>query len=494
MYSFSEDQIEFYDFIHPFGGQLNESNRWVKMSRLIPWRELEKSYKKKFSKKRGAPAKSARMAYGCLIIQEKCRFVDAELIEQITENPYLQFFIGLKEYQSKPPLDSSTLVDFRKRISLEDVQAAIELIFKEKEKTKEDSDKKDPPQKGQLIIDASCAPADITYPTDLKLLNHARKLTESIIDQLHAKDPQKKKKPRTYKNRARKEFLKVVKRKRNSAKQFQQARRQQLSFVQRNLRHIEKLSQSVSLTVLDRVLYHKLLVISEVSRQQELMLKQNEKSCEGRIVNIAQAHVRPIVRGKAQSKTEFGAKISLSVQKGYSFLHRVSFENYNECGDLQSQVEHYKKMNGFYPESVHADKIYRTRENLAFCKEKGIRLSGPRLGRPPKDLKLSKAQKKQVRLDEGIRNAVEGKFGQAKRRFGLDKIMAKLAATSCTKIAISILVLNLEKLLRFYFVQKSFVLGTHNLRFRLLSLILSIFEVIIGKTLPDTPLIRFKSF
>ena len=99
-----------------------------------------------------------------------------------------------------------------------------------------------------------------------------------------------------------------------------------------------------------------------------------------------------------------------------------------------------------YPESVHVDQIYRTRANRAFCKANGIRMSGPRLGRPPKD--VSAATKKQSRADEAIRNTVEGKFGEAKRRYGLSRVMAKLATTSAAQVSLSFLVMNLEAALR----------------------------------------------
>ena len=71
---------------------------------------------------------------------------------------------------------------------------------------------------------------------------------------------------------------------------------------------------------------------------------------------------------------------------GYIFLDRVSWDNYNESGDLKSQVEKYKERYGYYPESVHVDQIYRTRENLKWCKERGIRVSGLPLGRPRKNV------------------------------------------------------------------------------------------------------------
>ena len=121
-------------------------------------------------------------------------------------------------------------------------------------------------------------------------------------------------------------------------------------------------------------------------------------------------------------------------------------------------MEHYKDLTGYYPQSVHVDKIYRTRQNRAWCKERGIRISGPPLGRPPKN--VSPQDKKQAQLDERIRNRIEGKFGQAKRRYGLNRLLTKLRETSETAIAISVLVVNLSTLLRqVYCLFLSFFLG-----------------------------------
>ena len=151
-------------------------------------------------------------------------------------------------------------------------------------------------------------------------------------------------------------------------------------------------------------------------------------------------------RGKARQGTEFGAKLSASSYNGFVFLDQISWDNFNESKDLIAQVEAFKSHTGSYPESVHVDKIYRTRENRNWCKERGIRMSGPRLGRPPKNISL--AEKKQAQIDERIRNGIEGKFGQGKRRFGLNLIMTKLPNTSETAIALSFLVMNLNKLLK----------------------------------------------
>ena len=171
------------------------------------------------------------------------------------------------------------------------------------------------------------------------------------------------------------------------------------------------------------------------------MFDNNKQSIADRIVSLSQPHIRPIVRGKAGESVEFGAKLSASCFEGYVFLDRMSWDNFNESGDFKAQVEAYHRFTGYYPESVHADRIYRNRENRAWCKEKGIRMSGPPLGRPQAN--VSKEKKKQALEDERIRNAIEGKFGQGKRRFGLNRVMAKLDNTSGTVIAITFLVMNL---------------------------------------------------
>jgi transposase, IS5 family len=192
-----------------------------------------------------------------------------------------------------------------------------------------------------------------------------------------------------------------------------------------------------------------LLVVATVYHQQLSMYENKQQRVDDRIVSIAQPHIRPIVRGKAGTPVEFGAKLSVSYHDGYVFIDRLSWDNFNESGDLQSQAEKFKIVTGYYPESIHVDQIYRTKENRAWCKERGIRIRGVPLGRPPKN--VDKEAKKQAQLDQRFRSRIEGKFGEAKRRFSLDRVMTKLSKTSQTAIAITFLVMNLSTLLRQFF-------------------------------------------
>jgi hypothetical protein len=286
----------------------------------------------------------------------------------------------------------------------------------------------------------------------LGLLNQARVKTEKIIDTLYKPlKIQLDKKPKTYRNLARKEYLKVAKKRRPSRKEIRKAIKKQLQYIKRNLSHIDHLMpRGLALEVLSNSQYKSLLVVAEVYRQQQWMYENRTSRIDDRIVSLSQPHIRPIVRGKAGTSVEFGAKLSASIRDGYVFLDRISWDNFNESGDFKAQVEAFKEATGVYPESVHVDRIYRTRSNRTFCKEKGIRISGPPLGRPPAF--VSDEKKKQAREDERVRNAIEGKFGVSKRRFSLNRVMAKLPHTSQTAIAIAFLVMNLSTLLRQFFV------------------------------------------
>ena len=473
-------QLSFENFYLPFGGQLNSENRWVRLAEAIPWELVETDYAQQFSERMGAPAKSFRLALGTLIIKEKLGTSDRETIEQIRENPYLQYFLGFSSYRDKVPLDASMLTHFRQRISMTLVSQVNELVVQsilspeeqisEATESVESDDEDDskggdghsasgpsgveaasrPPNQGQLLLDATCAPADIRYPTDLSLLNEARVASEAIIDILYA--PLKgtfQKKPRTYRRLARRVYLSVAKQRKPSKAVKRKGMRKQLNFLRRNLRHIDELvAAGASLTQLSRRRYRQLLVIGEVYRQQRQMYERRTRRIDDRIVSLSQPYVRPIIRGKAGTPVEFGAKLSVSYVKGCAFLDVLSWDNFNESTHLQQQLEAFYRRFGHYPESVHADQIYRTRANRSWCKARGIRLSGPPLGRPTQDPTAQAALKQQARADEKIRVAIEGKFGQAKRRFSLARVMPKLAQTAQCAIAITFLVMNLERWLR----------------------------------------------
>lgn len=444
MYKFKDNQLSLTDFGAAAGLKLNPENRWIKKARSIPWEEIEIRYAKLFTNKKGNVAKPLRLGLGACIIQAEYGYSDEETTLQIQEGPYLQYFCGYREYDdSKPPFDPSLMVYFRKRLTPEILGEINEMIIAKaqpakQERKKDTHDDDEPGNGGTMIVDATCAPSNIKYPQDTALLNEAREYAERIIDTLHTPGEAK---PRTYRKEAHKEYLRFSRSRKRSRAFVRKSIRKQLGYLSRDLAHIDVMLAGGK--VLDGKPAARLETIRKVFEQQKYMYDNETHSVENRIVSLSRPFLRPIVRGKAGKPVEFGAKLDISVCDGWTRLEVFSFDAYNEALNLQAMAERYRERTGHYPSRILADKIYRNRDNLAWCKLHHIRLSGPALGRPKKD---EPRNKKRDYQDECERIEVERRFSLAKRKCGLGLIMTKLEETISHSIAMSVVVLNLRKI------------------------------------------------
>lgn len=466
----SQNQLTLDGFETPFARSLRKDNRWVNLADKLPWDILVGAYIKQMNNDNtGADGINPRVAIGAMIIKHMCNLSDRETVQQIQENMYMQYFIGYKSFSDEAPFDPSLFVNFRKRMGIDQINEINEKMLglnsssdddhpnqplvTTNKTTNDTTSSNTEPHNGKLITDATACPQDIAYPTDLNVLNDAREKAEQIIDELY--DIKKHMvKPRTYREIARKDYLKTAQKKTKSKKEIRSANKKQLSYLKRDIKHIFNLLDTYDKIPLDKHLHKYLFVIQEVYRQQRYMHKNRVHSVEHRIVSIHQPHVRPIVRGKANAYTEFGAKVNVSLMNGYAFLDELSWEAFNEGTFLMKAVNDYRKRFGFYPEEVMADKIYCNRANRAELKKLGIRLRAKPLGRP-----------KAVEVEHvrpGERNPIEGKFGQAKTAYGMNRIKARLQQTSESWIATIILVLNLVKMageVPLYIVVKSLTIS-----------------------------------
>ena len=465
MYKFDRDhQYSLSDFNQPLGMEMNPENRWVKKAAMIPWDEIEDRYAELFPSKVGMPAKPLRTALGSLLIQKEYGYSDRELVEQIKENPYYQYFIGLPGYEYKAPFVPSLLVEFRKRLD-ENVLAEInEMIAaynnpddssdddsngggNSADNTNTENDNQlacEPENEGTLILDATCAPQNIAYPQDINLLNEARENLESIIDQIC--DEYNFYKPRMYREKARKAYLALAKCRKRTGKRIRKAIGQQLRFISRDLGYIDMFVLYNDVVLNDKQ-KKRLFVLKELYEQQKYMYDNKTHKVKDRIVSISQPYIRPIVRGKAKAPVEFGAKLDMSIdEKGIARLEKLSFDAYNEEDVLVTAIENYRKRTGHYPQRVLVDQIYRNQKNRAYCKSRKIRISGRALGRPKKNPTLE--EKKIAHQDNMDRIEVERGFSLAKRCFGMGLITTKLDITTRSSIALSILAMNLGNLAR----------------------------------------------
>jgi len=481
----NQKQMTLDGFRTPFQTALDENNRWVKMSKSIPWDELSMGYYKCLSSDKGRPAKDARLVIGAMILKHKLTISDEETVKQIQENPYLQFFVGLPEFQTKQPFAPSLFVEIRRRMGEETFkqfeQAIVAQLEKRtRQKSKGKDDKTDPPsgklncssasesveqpedkREGKLIVDATVAEQAIRYPTDFSLLNEGREVSERIIDELYLQS-RLRKKPRTYRQKARKQFLAIVKQRRPGVRVRRRGLKQQLQYLRRNLGHIEKLLDN--LPSVEIPLSHGMLrqywIIQHLFLQQEDMHRSKTRRCDNRIVSIHQPHVRPIVRGKGNKSVEFGAKLNVSLsENGLARIDQIGWDAYHEGVGLKVQVENYKIIYGHYPEVVLADSIYGTRANRKYLNALNIRYAGKPLGRPKKQTAENKEElrNEKIRRREEYRQRIpiEGKFGQGKNGYRLNYIRAKTVKTSEAWIRSIFFVMNLMVLFKVFLFSRN---------------------------------------
>jgi len=465
-------------FKTPFHNELDSNNRWVVLASIIPWDKMAVIFMKNMDHNMGRSTIDLRTVMGAIFIQYSLNLTDRNTIDTISENIYMQYFVGLSSFQTHAIFDHSLLPIFRQRLGEQGAKQLNEIMIehafdskqikhrKSRKSSEKDDDSSDnhgkdsltksneskefrepqiPDNRGTVKIDATVVPQNITYPTDTKMLNHSRELSEKIIDQIYRQTPHMwDVKPRTYRREARKKWLSFSKNRKPSKRKIRKQIKAQLSYLRRNLRHIDEMMEKLSgqkITLhLDEKLRKKMYVISEIYRQQKIMYDDKRNKIQDRIVSISQPWIRPIVRGKAGSNVEFGAKVNLSLTEKMVSVDYSSFDAFNEGKGFINQIEAYNDRFGYYPEFALADKIYLTRENRKYMKDKGIEHTGSPLGRPRQEEKKKTARLKKKNNE---RNHIEGKIGQGKLKFGLDKLRTKTISTSLCAINLIALAMNM---------------------------------------------------
>jgi len=480
----SQHQIKLELFKHPFNTALDKENRWVKLASVIPWDKLANVYSQKLQSNTGRKSVNIRTVIAALIVKHKLGLDDRGTIEMIKENIYLQYFCGLEEFTTKAVFDPSLFVDIRKRLGGEEFEKINRHIIEESERlkphqaritrkkkntndTQDGRDKQDntgdkpqaesgneqgntpeePVNRGTLKVDATVADQEIKYPNDVSLLNESRRQLERMIDELY-EEAIDGKRPRLYQRKARKEYLNFSKKRRKSNKEIRRGIKAQLQYVRRDLKVIDSMlsrtKRKHTLSKDDKAL---LGIIRKVYEQQKWMYDNKTHKVDNRIVSLYQWWVRPIVRGKDKNKVEFGAKINVSEVNGFCRIDHFRWEAFNEGTLLKEQVENFRTIYGCYPKYLLADKIYMNRENRKYLKEKGIKITGKPLGRPPVKEAQTPSQRYRKKKKAAERNHIEGKFGQGKRGYQLNNIKARLPETSESWVNAIFLVMNLTKLL-----------------------------------------------
>ena len=480
----SHDLFELQDSL----SGLSKSNRWVKLADNLPWDKIEKEYNKRLrNRHNGAGNKPARMVVGALIVKHVENLSDEKTIQAIQENPYMQYLLGLPKFTEKPVFVPELFVSVRKRLDHEFFNLlTLMLAEADGSKPKKDHTDEDGNDHGGTIkIDATCCDAEVRYPTDCNLLEDGSNLIDRLLDKFCTRH--KIIKPRTRRVESRQAFIQLTRKKRKGKKLIDKTKLVQIRCLQADFQtffdFLGKYSSNL-LACFSRRDCKWLMTAIKMYEQQKMMFEQNVRSCADRIISIYQPHLRPIVRGKAKAKVEFGAKIGACIVNGYTYVDHLSWDAYNESSDLVTQMELYKLRFGMLPQEVQADKLYLGKENRKYIKACHVNCYNRPLGRPPKEENDSHADDKKRAIGE--RNEIEGTFGTSKRVYRANNIRAKLDDTADTWIGACFFAKNVMKFLRELLClisEKSGLLGLKKRIFGIIDNLAGIFATPRGCTL-----------
>jgi hypothetical protein len=290
----SPGQLSIEGFETPFARHLRSDNRWVVLAGLIPRDETVSVYPRKAIRYHcGRKPLNPRIVIGSLIIKHILNLDDREAVAQIAENVYPQYFLGYSSFIAEELFDASLFVNFCHALGDEVINSINEKIVQlktgiEKKRKKDSNGKHDDSHdvacdeqsslessrsseqpageinkispestnnqaiesvienRGTVIMDATCCPQDIAYPTDLTLLSDAREKAEEPIDFLYDRNRHGEVKPRTYRKEARKEYLHTAQKKNRSKKEIRKAVGKRLRYLKRDIGIIHRLPDSYS--------------------------------------------------------------------------------------------------------------------------------------------------------------------------------------------------------------------------------------------------------
>jgi len=428
-----EQQLELFERSMPFADKLDRTNRWIRMAHAINWRALEVSYAKLFAQT-GRPALRARYVLGTLILKHQFELSDDDIVQLILECPYLQYFIGLAQFTMSEPFETSSLSRVRERLGEETFQEFEETLISTLVAQKIIKSK-------SLQVDATVFESDITYPTDCGLLEKARQFCVKQIQQL---SQVVQKKVRTYCRVAKKQYLNFAKKKHKAKKQIRRMQKSLLQYLRRNIRQVGDLmahAHARGYEIAEKVA-ETFETVKRTYAQQREMYKEKKKSIANRIVSLAKPYVRPIVRGKNGKDVEFGAKAQLSHVDGYLFADHLSFENFNEGPLLKESLDAHQRRFHQLPKEVIMDQIYGSRDNRDLLREKGIRTSVKKLGRPSTD-EASVSEARWRKRKQRERNQIEGAIGNGKTCYDLGVVRARTPRTEASWIQMALFSRNL---------------------------------------------------
>jgi hypothetical protein len=440
MYIQQDTQSQFSDFA--FSEFVFDSEHpLLKLSSAIRWENLLEYLKQFYSCDQGRPSIPLRAQVGTLILKFLKNLPDRKAVEYVHESIYAQRFCGLLPSQVNGYMHPATgLSNFRAKIGPEGMAFIQEVLTSA-------AQKKSLKKGGKLILDTTCVPVDILYPTDIRLLERARREVIRLIQS--AKQLGLKVFYRTYNRTARKIFVRFSKLSKPPAKTRKKVHKQLFQFVRRNLKQLTDLRAKATQVLgpacqLNFKEWEFLKRLKSSEQKIRLILHQQKQIRMGklqiphRIVSFHQDHVRPIVRGKFPVSTEFGPKVLFAYFRGLVYLTHCFANNVADATLIVPALRWFKTTFGRFPKEILGDRGFFSRMRVQWLTRCGIVAGLQQRGKNPQTDSIHRRQIRQ-------RLIIEAMISLGKRKFGLGKCRARIPDYQPAWIGLGTAALNVHR-------------------------------------------------
>jgi transposase, IS5 family len=396
-----------------------KDNKLVKMRDEIPFDDIVDILKTLYSSNTWAPSKSLRKLIALEILKKKFGYSDRDLVTIVNTDLAVMYFCGY-EYPTVEEMDSSVMTKFRNKIDNETAMMiqdaalwkAIKLLHWRK--------------KWNLHTDTTCIPENIEFPTDTSILKKSfKKLVTIIQDGKKFLWNKAKGLIIRWKQKIQKAIRSFDLQRNKTQKQIQSMRKKlvrvvsKLSIKAKDV--IFEVSKQIAILPDSALKKTKKIieVIDKVIEQQKELIANKGKSVSWRIVSLHKDFVRPIFRWKAKNRTEFWAKVTMSLI-GWKYVQIVSAENENTSDTKMpiKAIEAYEKVVSKKPKEVSTDRWWHSPWNHEYCKEHNITDWIQYKWKVPKNAQLASVTTRKRLAKE--RCFMEWIIWIGKRKYGLD--------------------------------------------------------------------------
>lgn len=418
---------------------LDMDHEIIKIAKAIDWAALSESLSKFYCPDNGRPTKPSRAKIGLLILKHLYRHSDASVVDMLKRDIYAQYLCDVSLQEAAVFIDPSSLTCFRKQIGAEGIRLIEQEALNSLQRARKIRGRR-------LVVDTTVMPVNISYPTDINLLDKVRR---RAVDYLHQAKNFGAKAYRTYQRTARRIVITYQKIRHHTIKARRKVQKKLLQFSSRNIEQLNDAVQTTKKSFIASMRKSK----EQFTRKAETFLKTAQKilsqqkqiyynkKVSDRIVSVHKTHIRPMVRGKYPIAVEFGPKVLVNLRGDYLFLEDVQFNNVSDSQLLQKSLDGYKERFNHSPTQLAADRGFWSKDNRQLAEDYGIKKIAI-------ENKGKSSYLENFSFRERLRRArckIEAKISLAKRKYGLDRCLYSIEHGEEMWARLGLTAMNLKK-------------------------------------------------